>query len=172
MFRNTLRFNLDPLEKCSDERIWSALESAQMKEIVNEFPEGLDFFLEGSEFSAGEKQLLCLARAIIANKKIVVMDEATANVDLITSQKMQEAVKHSFQNNTMCTIAHRLHTVIEYDKIVVLDNGTVKEADHPHLLLEKKNSAFSKLVTELGEDSEEILREAAAKSYELKYKTE
>lgn len=167
IFRNTIRFNLDPLGLSTDNQIWNAVDTAQLREIIDSFSLGLDSFLDmgGKEFSAGEKQLLCLARAIIANKKIVIMDEATANVDLLTSQQMQEATRKAFLHNTVCTVAHRLHTVIDYDKIVFLANGGVREVGHPHELLERKGSAFGKMVKELGEESEEILREAAREAY-------
>lgn len=170
IFRNTLRFNLDPSGKSTDEAIWNALNRVQIKESIEYFPEGLDLVIDPGEnvFSAGEKQLLCLARAILANRRIVVMDEATANVDLMTTHKMQEAMRSAFSSCTVCTIAHRLHTIIEYDKVVVLESGNIKEVGHPHVLLEAKTSAFSSMVRELGPDTEQILRDQARDSYASK----
>ena len=171
IFRNTIRFNLDPTGQATDEEMWCAIEQAQMKDS-DYFPEGLDTIIDpndGSSLSSGEKQLICLARAILMRRKIVVMDEATANVDLITTQKMQDAMKLAFAKSTVCTIAHRLHTIIEYDKVIVLDAGKVKEVEHPYILLSNPNSAFSQMVREQGKEHEENLIDMAKNSLKENY---
>ena len=151
IFSNTVRFNLDPTGKATDSEMWDAMEQVQMKDS-DLFPQGLDTTIDptdGSSLSSGQKQLLCLG-AILMRRKIVVMDEATANVDLVTSQQMQEAM------NTVCTIAHRLKTIIEYDKVIVLEAGKAKELEHPHVLLCNPNSAFSQMVRDQGKENEEL----------------
>ena len=97
-------------------------------------------------FSVGEKQLMCVARAILGKKKILVLDEATANVDMETDGLIQETIKRKFSECTVITVAHRLDTVINSDKILVLKGGEVMEFDHPHLLLQKKNGQFAKMI--------------------------
>ena len=101
-------------------------------------------------FSVGEKQLVCLARAILGKKKILVMDEATANVDMETDRLIQETLKQEFGECTVVTVAHRLETIIKSDRILVLSHGRVKEFEHPHILLEKGQGYFAKMVEVTG----------------------
>src|SRR5690349_8327659 len=120
----------------------------------------------GSNFSAGEKQLLCLARAILRRSRVVVMDEATANIDEASSAKINSTVRSAFKDSTVCTIAHRLQTVIDYDKILVLDKGRVAEYDAPHLLLQKGESGqFWLMVHEMGQQNEALLHNLAKQKY-------
>lgn len=103
----------------------------------------------GDNLSSGEKQLLCICRAIIRKRKIIVLDEATANIDLITEQKIQSLMKSEFKDQTMIVIAHRLQTIIESDRVMVLGDGKVMEMDAPAKLLENEKSHFTKLVNQL-----------------------
>ena len=99
----------------------------------------------GANLSVGQKQLVCIARAILRKSKIVVMDEATANIDMNTEQMIQKALKLVLEQSTVITVAHRIKTIINYDMILVLDNGIVKEFDSPGNLLKNENSLFYEL---------------------------
>ncbi|KAG0047747.1 hypothetical protein BGZ83_007248 [Gryganskiella cystojenkinii] len=131
LFRGTLRFNLDPTNQHQDADIWAALEAAELKRLVESLEGGLDANVDdnGKNFSIGERQLLSLARAVLRRSKIIVMDEATANVDLQSDRMIQQAIHQEFKDATVFTIAHRLNTVIDgaYDRILVLDQGQVME---------------------------------------------
>lgn len=103
----------------------------------------------GENLSSGEKQLLCICRAVLRKRRIIILDEATANIDIITEQKIQKFMKQEFKNQTMIVIAHRLQTIIESDKVMVLSDGRVQEMDSPQVLLENQDSHFTKLVNQL-----------------------
>ena len=147
LFTGTLRMNLDPFEKSDDKEIWAALEEACLKAKVAGLSQKLcEEVLEcGSNFSVGERQLLCLARALLQKNKIIVLDEATANVDHETDQLIQETIREKFQECTVITIAHRLNTIMDYDKVVVLDGGKVVENGRPRELLEAETGKFAEL---------------------------
>jgi ATP-binding cassette subfamily C (CFTR/MRP) protein 1 len=147
-FSASLRFNLDPFNKYSDTEIWTALEMAHLKAFVASLPEGLSHQItEGGEnVSVGQRQLLCLARALLRRSKILVLDEATAAVDLATDALIQDTIRKEFKDSTIFTIAHRLNTIMDYDRVMVLDKGEIKEMDSPQKLLENKNSYFSAMV--------------------------
>ena len=113
----------------------------------------------------GEKQLMCVARAILGKKKIVVMDEATANVDMETERVIEETMKRELSECTVVTVAHRLDTVIKSDRILVLSHGRVKEFDHPHILLQKEGGYFARMVEATGKERAEALRKAALIAY-------
>ena len=112
---------------------------------------GLEFQIEenGNNLSSGEKQLICIIRAIIRMNKVVILDEATSNIDVVTEQKIQELVKREFSACTMITIAHRLNTIMESDKVLVLSFGKVAEFDSPENLLKDENSHFASLVNQI-----------------------
>ena len=103
----------------------------------------------GGNLSVGEKQLICICRAILRQNRVVVLDEATANIDLVTEQKIQKLIDQSFANSTVITIAHRLNTIIKSDKVLVLSEGVVEEYDSPKVLMQKPESQFAKLLQEL-----------------------
>ena len=164
LFVGTLRFNLDPFEKHTDVEIWEALESAHMKATVQDSQQGLDMLVEenGSNFSVGQRQLICLARALLKQSKILVLDEATAAVDVETDHLIQATIRKSFSTCSTLTIAHRLDTIIDSDRVLVLDSGVALEFDTPRELLNNpKYSAFASMVKETGRETEKYLRSIA-----------
>ncbi|KAF5283710.1 hypothetical protein FQR65_LT13745 [Abscondita terminalis] len=167
LFSGTLRKNLDPFDEYTDEMLWKALEEVELKELVSDLVDGLKSLISegGSNFSVGQRQLVCLARAIIRNNKILVLDEATANVDPQTDALIQKTIRKKFFNCTVLTVAHRLHTVMDSDKIMVLDAGRVVEFDHPHLLLQNANGVFYSMVQQTGSAMVETLTNIARESY-------
>ncbi|XP_031356890.1 probable multidrug resistance-associated protein lethal(2)03659 isoform X2 [Photinus pyralis] len=150
IFSGSLRNNLDPLDEYSDAILWTALENVELKDTVSNLPFGLNSVITegGLSFSIGQRQLMCLARAMLRNNKILVLDEATANVDPKTDLLIQTAVRKNFSNCTVLTIAHRLDTVIDSDKILVIDGGKVVEFDHPHVLLQDCDGVFYAMVNQ------------------------
>ena len=148
LFSGTIRSNLDPFHQYSDEAIWSALEQASMKDVIAESGAGLDTPVEehGNNYSVGQRQLLCIARALLRKSKVILMDEATASIDSETDMKIQSTIRTQFTESTVITIAHRIHTIIDSDRVLVLDLGEVKEYDQPGVLLENPKSLFSQLV--------------------------
>ncbi|CAF5080057.1 unnamed protein product [Rotaria sp. Silwood1] len=118
----------------------------------------------GSNMSIGQKQLVCLARAILKKNKILVIDEATANVDNVTDELIQRAIRDKFKECTVLTVAHRLRTVIDSDRIMVLSNGKLIEFDSPQVLLSNDYSQFTLLVEQTGEAEAEYLRTLANSS--------
>ncbi|KAL1506389.1 hypothetical protein ABEB36_005762 [Hypothenemus hampei] len=144
LFQGTIRQNIDPYNQFTNEEIWNSLEKVQMKHQIKSID--LPITDHKSNFSTGQRQLICLARAIIKKNKIVVLDEATANMDPESEILAQQAIEENFSNCTMLIVAHRLQAVMHCDKIIVMDKGEIVEFDNPHQLLENKNSHFSKML--------------------------
>ncbi|KAJ6635067.1 Multidrug resistance-associated protein 1, partial [Pseudolycoriella hygida] len=144
LFSGSLRMNVDPDESCTDDEIWTALEQAHLKRYVRVLAGGLDYILlEGGEnLSVGQRQLVCLARALLRKTKILILDEATAAVDIATDELIQKTIRTQFSDCTILTIAHRLNTIMDSDRVLVLDQGQIAEYDTPKALLEKKDSIF------------------------------
>jgi ABC-type multidrug transport system fused ATPase/permease subunit len=163
LFVGTIRQNVDLFNKNTDEAIWRALDSVHLGNFIRKLDMRLDSPVveNGKNFSVGQRQLFCIARAILTNTQILVLDEATAAVDLQTDKLVQEAIKTNFANLTVLTIAHRLNTVMASDKILVMDAGRVVEFAPPLALLERPDGYFHNLLTETGQDSFDKLKRIA-----------
>uniref|UniRef100_A0A8D0CNF4 ATP-binding cassette, sub-family C (CFTR/MRP), member 8 n=1 Tax=Sander lucioperca TaxID=283035 RepID=A0A8D0CNF4_SANLU len=148
LFSGAIRFNLDPEMKATDEMLWEALEIAQLKPVVKSLPGGLDAMVtEGGEnFSQGQRQLFCLARAFVRKSSILIMDEATASIDMATESILQKVVMTAFADRTVVTIAHRVHTILNADLVIVMKRGMILEYDRPEALLDKDDSVFTSFV--------------------------
>uniref|UniRef100_A0A8P4GE54 ABC-type glutathione-S-conjugate transporter n=1 Tax=Dicentrarchus labrax TaxID=13489 RepID=A0A8P4GE54_DICLA len=151
LFSGSLRMNLDPFDTCSDEDLWKALELAHLSSFVLALPQKLNHqCCEGGEnLSLGQRQLLCLARALLRKTRILVLDEATAAVDLKTDQLIQSTIRAQFDDCTVLTIAHRLNTIMDYTRIIVMDHGTIAEMDSPSQLI-RLQGKFYQMCLEAG----------------------
>ncbi|XP_048588673.1 ATP-binding cassette sub-family C member 4 [Nematostella vectensis] len=171
LFSGCLRKNVDPFAQFSDDALWNGLEEVHLRETVDKLPDGIETELaeKGSNFSVGQRQLVCLARAILSHNKILVIDEATANVDHSTDSLIKETIRNKFHDCTVLTIAHRLNTVMDSDRVMVLDAGRLVEFDEPYVLLLNSQGFFSQLVEQTGEKTAASLRESARQAYELRH---
>ncbi|XP_011012563.1 PREDICTED: ABC transporter C family member 2-like isoform X3 [Populus euphratica] len=160
LFSGTVRFNLDPFSEHNDADLWEALERAHLKDVIRRNSLGLDSEVTeaGDNFSVGQRQLLSLARALLRRSKILVLDEATAAVDVRTDALIQKTIREEFRSCTMLIIAHRLNTIIDCDRVILLDSGRVLEYDTPEELLSNEDSAFSKMVQSTGAANAQYLR--------------
>ncbi|PPS08136.1 hypothetical protein GOBAR_AA12505 [Gossypium barbadense] len=163
LFSGTVRFNLDPFSEHNDADLWEALERAHLKDVIRRNSLGLyaEVSEAGENFSVGQRQLLSLARALLRRSKILVLDEATAAVDVRTDALIQKTIREEFKSCTMLIIAHRLNTVIDCDRILLLASGRVLEYDTPEELLSNEGSSFSKMVQSTGAANAQYLRSLA-----------
>jgi ATP-binding cassette, subfamily C (CFTR/MRP), member 1 len=144
----SLRHNLDPLGDFDDLQLWDALEKVSMKATIESLEGGLSASVAegGSNFSTGQRQLLTAARALLRRTRVVVVDEASSATDVTTDAALQSAIRKCFHDSTVLTIAHRVHTIIDSDRVLVLDAGRIVELDTPEALLAKTDSVFASLV--------------------------
>uniref|UniRef100_A0A8B9RPH0 ABC-type glutathione-S-conjugate transporter n=1 Tax=Astyanax mexicanus TaxID=7994 RepID=A0A8B9RPH0_ASTMX len=144
LFSGSLRMNLDPFDGYSDEDVWRALELAHLKNFVSGLPDKLNHECSegGENLSLGQRQLVCLARALLRKTKILVLDEATAAVDLETDNLIQSTIRTQFEDCTVLTIAHRLNTIMDYTRVIVMDNGYITEMDSPTNLIAQRGQFY------------------------------
>ncbi|KAN0055185.1 hypothetical protein ACTA71_008282 [Dictyostelium dimigraforme] len=163
LFSGTLRENLDPFNECQDHELWSILDDIQLAKVFKSTEEGLNSNVteNGENFSVGQRQLIVLARALLRKPKILVLDEATASVDGQSDSLIQATIRNKFSNCTILTIAHRLNTIMDSDKIMVLDAGRISEFDEPWTLLQNQNGLLTWLVDETGPQNAIYLRKLA-----------
>ncbi len=162
----TVRDNLDPFTKYTDDTIWDALEAVQMMDAIKVLPLQLGAAVahEGSNFSVGQRQLICLARAVLLRSNIIILDEPSANVDSKTDQLLQKTLRERFSQATIISVAHRLDTIIDYDKVLVLGDGKMMEFGSPSDLLSKEDGHFLALVKSTGDEmAKALLKRARAR---------
>ncbi|XP_026764574.2 ATP-binding cassette sub-family C member 4-like [Galleria mellonella] len=163
LFSASLRYNMDPFDQYQDADIWNVLEQVELKSSISSL--SVNVTSGGTNFSAGQRQLLCLARAALARNKLLVLDEATANVDPNTDAMIQRSLRRYFTNCTVITVAHRLHTIADADRVIVMEAGQIMECGHPHELLRNSEGHFHSMVKQLGPTSEQKVRDIARNAY-------
>lgn len=163
MFKGTVRSNLDPFGACSDNELWHCLSLVHLKAVVAELPGGLDAAVAegGANFSLGRRQLVCMARCVLRRTRVLVLDEATAAMDLHTDALVQRTVRRAFAERTTLTIAHRLDTIIHSTRVLAMARGEMVEFDAPERLLARPGSMFSRLVEDTGPVASAQLRRMA-----------
>ncbi|TPX31925.1 hypothetical protein SmJEL517_g04837 [Synchytrium microbalum] len=164
LFSGTVRYNLDPFNEHTDNDLWEALERSSMKDKVSQMDGKLEAKItEGGEnLSVGQRQLLCLSRACLRKPRVLVCDEVTSNIDYETDATVQRVLREDLGTSTVLTIAHRLNTIIDYDRVLVLDQGRIVEFDSPKSLLSNPDSQFGKMVDETGDFNSKMLRDLAS----------
>ncbi|KAK9752490.1 ABC transporter [Popillia japonica] len=152
LFSGTLRMNLDPFNTHNDTEVWASLDHAHLKTFVEGLPAGLNHEVSegGENLSVGQRQLICLSRALLRKTKVLILDEATAAVDLETDDLIQKTIRTEFKDCTVLTIAHRLNTIMDSDRVIVLDKGKIVEFDSPPNLLQNRNSIFYSMCKDAG----------------------
>merc|ERR1711976_373721 len=152
LFSGSMRMNLDPFNQYIDKNVWDTLEHAHLKSFVSYLPNGLHFEVSegGANLSVGQRQLVCLARALLRKTKVLILDEATAAVDLETDDLIQATIRKEFAGSSVLTLAHRLNTIMDYDRIMVLDKGNIAEFDSPDNLLANSDSIFHSMAKDAG----------------------
>lgn len=148
LFSGTIRKNIDPLDKYKDEEIWRAIRIVKLTEMVPNLE--MKITESGSKYSSGQRQLICLARALVTRNKIIVLDEATANMDPETDKLLHETIRVHFGHSTVLTIAHRINTVIKSDKVLVVDGGRIVQYGKPNDLLRQRDGQFRKMASQAG----------------------
>lgn len=148
LFSGSIRNNLDPANQSSDAELWRALKECHCDALVLSLG-GLSAHISesGRDISSGQRQLLCLARALLSKAKIIFFDEITSNIDRTTEALINQTIKTSFKSCTVLTIAHKIESVINCDKVLVMEDGKVIEDDDPQVLKNDKCSAFYKLLS-------------------------
>ncbi|KAK6765511.1 hypothetical protein RB195_025428 [Necator americanus] len=152
LFSGTLRFNLDPFDAYTDEEIWKALRNSHLEPFVTSLADRLQYRISegGENLSVGQRQLLCLARALLRRPRILVLDEAAAAVDAETDSLLQRTIREQFAECTVLTIAHRLNTVMDCDRLLVLEAGRIVEFDSPRVLLARQGGLFRSMAKDAG----------------------
>ncbi|CAI5472069.1 unnamed protein product [Closterium sp. Yama58-4] len=170
LFGSSLRFNLDPFNQHPDAALWEALDAVQLRGKAGGLQRGLEASMSefGENFSVGQRQLVCLARAVLHRSRILLMDEATANVDMATDALIQTTIRRQFAASTVITIAHRLHTIIDADKVLVLEQGRVVQFGSPQQLAADRVGSFSRMISNTGRSAEASLRSALARDGSLR----
>jgi len=169
MFVGTIRSNLDPFNRCTDEEIWRSLDAVHLGDKIRNSPFKLETPVSenGKSVSQGQRQLICIARAILSKAKVLVLDEATASLDAQTDHLIQETIRANFKDLTMLTIAHRLNTIIESDRVLVMDAGKIVEFDEPIELL-KTEGHFHDLCKQAGDAGFSKLKECAESAHAIR----
>ncbi|GLI66142.1 hypothetical protein VaNZ11_009876 [Volvox africanus] len=170
MFSGTVRHNLDPFSQASDEDLWKAVQAVGLKPAISALEDklGAKVVDGGANFSLGQRQLFCLARAMLRHSKVLMLDEATASVDIDTDAQIQNALRLQFGDVTCLTIAHRLNTIMDADRVIVLDSGLVVEDDEPAVLLEDEKSVFSGMIEQTGKKTSRYLKNLAFSAASLR----
>ncbi|KAH6583481.1 hypothetical protein BASA61_007983 [Batrachochytrium salamandrivorans] len=167
LFSGTVRSNIDIRSQYTDDEIWASLEATGLKDYISSLNGKLESGVSegGSNMSAGQRQLMCLCKAILANPRVLIMDEATAAVDSVADRRIQASIETQFKHTTVLSIAHRLNTIAAFDRVLVLDAGVVVEFDAPHVLLQQEGSIFAELVDATGLSNGIMIRQIASKHY-------
>ncbi|CAG9865345.1 unnamed protein product [Phyllotreta striolata] len=166
LFSASVRQNLDPLDYSNDEMLWKVLEEVGLKTSIQSLSQPI--VEEGLNLSSEQKQLICLARALLRHSKVLIVENNPSDLDSSTNKRMRRIIKEKFRNCTVITVANSLDTIMENDKILVIDDGKEVEYAHAHELLQNPDGCLSRLVKDRGPDAEELLRKTAKDHFESK----